>query len=60
MVQSSGKDWLQQVKKVLKASGPIASLILTAPLKLPNQVLLVAKYLLLVVGIVKATEKTDE
>lgn len=56
----SGKGWLKVVKKGLKIVGSAAAVILTAPVKLPNKLLEVAKYLALLGGIIKATEKKEE
>lgn len=60
VTQPSGKGWLQKVKKGVKIIGNAAGVILAAPIKLPSKLLTVAKYLALLSGIVKATEKPDE
>lgn len=60
VAQPSGKGWLRMVKKGVKLIGNAAGVILAAPIKLPSKLLTVAKYLALLSGIVKATEKPDE
>jgi hypothetical protein len=60
VTQPSGKGWLLKVKKGVKIIGNAAGVILAAPIKLPGKLLTVAKYLALLAGIVKATEKKDE
>ena len=58
--QPSGKGWLRMVKNGVKLIGNAAGVILAAPIKLPSKLLTVAKYLALLSGIVKVTEKPDE
>lgn len=60
VTKPSGKGWLGVVKKGLKIVGSAAGVILAAPVKLPGKLLTIAKYLALLAGIVKATEKKDE
>jgi len=60
VIKPSGKGWLNVVKKGLKVVGSAATVLLAAPIKLPNKLLEIAKYVALLVGIVKATEKEDE
>ncbi|GGI28399.1 hypothetical protein [Pedobacter mendelii] len=53
--------WMPTIKKYLSVASSAAGIILAAPLKLPNKLLIVARYVALAAGIIKATDmKADE
>jgi len=59
VAQSSGKGWLQKLKKGVIFLGKTAGVLLAAPLKLPGKVITVARYMVLVAGIVKVSDNPE-
>lgn len=59
----SGKGWLQKLKQVASVVSHAASIVLTAPLKMPSKIVAAVKYVALLAGLIQAVEmeaKTDE
>ena len=56
LVKPSGKGWLHKLGVGLLTLSDVAGVVLLAPLKLPVQIVSVAKYLALAGGVLKAIQ----
>lgn len=60
VVESSGKGWLQLVKRGARIALKASAVLLAAPVKLPLKLLVALKYLAVIAGILQATDRKED